>query len=129
MSYDKIISVLEETSVHAEDISVTVRPGATVEDIGAALEKAEICKADSFIKEVQRALRHLPPQTEFSTAFRTTAIFIISLRVIFFPETYKFYRNDDPHDVVQKMIDTLAENFTPELQKKRPTRATPFMKF
>lgn len=118
MSYDKIISVLEETSVHAEDISVTVRPGATVEDIGAALEKAEICKADSFIKEVQKGASAFTSTNGILDSIPDDSDIYYQLEGYLFPETYKFYRNDDPHDVVQKMIDTLAENFTPELQKK-----------
>lgn len=118
MSYDKIIYVLEETSVHAEDISVTVRPGSTVEEIGEALEKKGICKAASFIKEVEKGASAFTSTNGILDSIPDDRDIYYQLEGYLFPETYKFYKNDDPHDVVQKMIDTLAENFTPELQKR-----------
>lgn len=117
MGYSKIIKVLEETVAHAEDISVTVRPGATVEDIGAALEKNGICKSDSFIKEVQKGAKAFNSTDGILDSIPDDSDIYYQLEGYLFPETYKFYKNDDPHDVVQKMIDTLAERFTPEMRK------------
>ncbi len=117
MGYSKIVKELEETVAHAEDISVTVRPGATVEDIGAALEKKGICKSDAFIKEVQKGAGAFNSTDGILDSIPDDGDIYYQLEGYLFPETYNFYKNDDPHDVAQKMIDTLAERFTPEMRK------------
>ena len=97
MGYSKIIKVLEETVAHAEDISVTVRPGATVEDIRAALEKKRYMQIRfPLSKKVQKGAKALIQPTEYSTAFPDDSDIYYQLEGYLFLKTYKFYKNDDP---------------------------------
>lgn len=112
MSYGEILESLAEP-VKKPDTQVMIPMCSTLTEIGDILEKAGVCSKAAFIREVihgefDSALwKAIPKDQKISYA----------MEGYLFPDTYNFYENDDPHRVVQKMLDNLEEHFTPQMQK------------
>ena len=113
MGYSQIIDVLSQPA-KAEDISVTVKSGASIDEIAAILDEKGICKKDDFIKEIKNGefegslIKDIPNNNNIYYA----------LEGYLFPDTYSFYHNDNPHRVIQKMIDNTEEKITPDMNEK-----------
>lgn len=113
MGYSEILNSLAEPA-KAEDVTVTVPSGKTVEQILNILDKAGVCSYTELRKEAlngkfDSSLVNGIPQVDGM---------YYPLEGYLFPDTYQFYLNDDPHRVLQKMIDNLEEKFTAEMREK-----------
>ncbi len=113
MGYSEILDSLAQPA-KAEDVTVTIPSGKTVEQILNILDKAGVC---SYTELRQEALKGKFNSSLVDAIPQTQGMYY-SLEGYLFPDTYQFYLNDDPHRVLQKMIDNLEEKFTPEMRDK-----------
>ncbi len=113
MGYSEILSSLAEPA-KAEDVTVTIPSGKTVEQILNILDKAGVCSYTELRTEALNGAFDSP----LVEAIPQVDGMYYSLEGYLFPDTYQFYLNDDPHRVLQKMIDNLENKFTPELRQK-----------
>ncbi len=113
MGYSEILNSLAQPA-KAEDVTVTVPSGKTVEEILHILDKAGVC---SYTELRQEALNGKFDSSLVQSIPQVDGMYY-SLEGYLFPDTYQFYLNDDPHRVLQKMIDNLEEKFTPEMRQK-----------
>lgn len=123
MSIDDIISVLAAGNGARQTIKITLTEGMTVEDMAQALvskglfnadEKAQflqLCKEPDnfsgdypFIKDVE------------DTTDLTQRRYI--LEGYLFPDTYEFYKDATPSDVIAKMLDRFKQVFTAEYKDR-----------
>ncbi len=110
MSYNEILDSLAQP-VKAEDVEVVIPACATIDEIAAILDEAEICSAPDFIREVV----HGEFDSRLWAAIPQHEAMQYRMEGYLFPDTYHFYRNDSPHRVIQKMLDNLEEKFTDEM--------------
>ena len=75
----------------------------TLDDIAALLEQKNICKADAFIKELESGTF----ESELLNAVPKNSNIHYRAEGYLFPDTYKFYEHDNPHRVIQTMLDNL----------------------
>ncbi len=113
MGYSEILNSLAEPA-KAEDVTVTIPSGKTVEEILHILDEAGVCSYTQLRTEALNGTFDSP----LVDAIPQTQGMYYSLEGYLFPDTYQFYLNDDPHRVLQKMIDNLEEKFTPEMREK-----------
>lgn len=113
MGYSEILNSLAEPA-KAEDVTVTIPSGKTVEQILNILDKAGVCSYTELRREALDGKFDSP----LVNAIPQVDGMYYPLEGYLFPDTYQFYLNDDPHRVLQKMIDNLEENFTPEMRDK-----------
>ncbi len=113
MGYNEILASLAETA-KAEDVSVTIPSGKTVDEILHILEEKGICSYAELRKEAMEGTF----DSELVNAIPENDAMYYKLEGYLFPDTYQFYLKDDPHRVLQKLIDNLEEKFTPEMRKK-----------
>ncbi len=84
-----------------KEISVLIPPGFTVRKIAARLEAKGVCKATDFIKAANNG--------DFSDYSVTAGITepqkrCYRLEGYLYPDTYTFYENSDPHEVIKKIL-------------------------
>lgn len=84
-----------------KEISVLIPPGFTVRKIAARMEAKGVCKADEFIKAANTG--------DFSDYSVTNGITdpqkrCYRLEGYLYPDTYTFYENSDPEDVIKKIL-------------------------
>ncbi len=113
MGYSEILNSLAEPA-KAEDVTVTIPSGKTVEQILNILDKAGVCSYTELRREALNGKFDSP----LVNAIPQVDGMYYPLEGYLFPDTYQFYLNDDPHRVLQKMIDNLEEKFTSEMRDK-----------
>ncbi len=111
MGYDAIIDSLAEPAL-AEDLKVTIKSPMTVEEIADYLEKKNVCKKKEFLDEIKNGTF----DSELWNNIPKDANLYMVAEGYLYPDTYRFYENDSPHRVIQKMLDNLEEKFTPEMR-------------
>ncbi len=103
--YESIANMLMTDGAKAESVRVTVKEGATVDDIAELLDKKGVCTKGDFIDEVQEGKFNYP----FVEAIPSESVYY-RLEGYLFPETYDFYSYDSKecaHLAVDKMLSTL----------------------
>ncbi len=117
MSYNEILASLAQTA-KAEDLEVTVPSCKRVDDILRVLEEAGVCSYGDLRTELLNGSFDSP----LWNAIPADERMYYAAEGYLFPDTYKFYENDSPHRVIQKMLDNLEEKFTPEMRKAAADR-------
>lgn len=113
MGYDAILNSLAEPAL-AEDLEVTVKSPMTVEEIAALMEEKEVCKAEDFLYEIENGTFNSP----LWSAIPEDENLYIAAEGYLYPDTYRFYKHDDPNRVIQKMLDNLEEKYTDEMREE-----------
>lgn len=118
MSYGAIIDELQKYSKNKEEVSIMFPEGATIYEMAKLLQQNEVCKASEFINVLNT--------TDFGFAFEEKipnhSKRYHSLEGYVFPNTYRFFKNDNPVSVAKKMLvefdDILTEeDLETEIQK------------
>ena len=117
MDVDKIISILSKGD-HDNTATVSVRfmEGDTIEDIADKLYEANVIyDKDSFL-ELCKTGGDLIDNSNYSYLKDVSSDGKYALEGYLFPDTYEFYYNSMPEDVIIKMLNRFNEIYTPELQ-------------
>lgn len=99
--YDQIMDHLAYDKAESDIVSVTFREGMTQRQIGELLEENKVCEADEFYEALEKGdygnydFSGLVPDEELR--FRRYEGYI-------FPDTYEFYTNMKPEEVVKKFF-------------------------
>ncbi|QQE77366.1 endolytic transglycosylase MltG [Alicyclobacillus sp. SO9] len=93
-------------------IKVTIPEGYTVSQMSALLQKDGICSKSAFINQVQHGtftesfVKNLPQRS--GVRYR--------LEGYLFPDTYQFYKNEDPHRIVNEMLQDFQKHLQPYMK-------------
>lgn len=102
MSYSDIISELFKYGTSRNEISVTFPEGFTLYEMAKRLEEKGVCSAQAFIEAADNT-------EDFGYAFekdlKDDPLKYHRLEGFLFPDTYYFYENDIPENVIKKMLD------------------------
>lgn len=102
MSYSDIISELFKYGTSRNEISVTFPEGFTLYEMAKRLEEKGVCGAQAFIEAADNT-------EDFGYAFekdlKDDPLKYHRLEGFLFPDTYYFYENDIPENVIKKMLD------------------------
>ena len=96
-------------------VSVTIPEGYTLARIAMLLEEKGICGQDAFIEATQQAdlsaypLIAAQPEDEHR-CFR--------LEGYLFPDTYEFYLDEDPTEVITRFLDNAEQRISPQIREE-----------
>ena len=103
-------SISESKAVDAMTATVTIPEGFTVVQISQLLEEKEVCSAKEFLALVKN-----PPKEILDIiGLKDTSKKIFALEGYIYPDTYEFYRNEEPGEVVIKILDNFKRKITDE---------------
>lgn len=114
--YDQIMDHLAYDKVESDIVSVTFREGMTQRQIGELLEENKVCTADEFYQALDEGdysaydFAGLVPDDE-SLRFRKYEGYI-------FPDTYEFYTNMNPKEVVRKFFSNFDNKVDSEVMQQ-----------
>lgn len=123
--YMALMSVLSPRGNRLEVVEdLRIPEGYTCAQIFMLLEEKGVCKAADM--EAYVASIHLPENDDVEPDPITQYWFLegvtwgdkYSLEGYLFPDTYDFYKNDDPERVVKKMLDAFNSSFTDFMRDK-----------
>lgn len=110
MSYSMIITELFKYGASREEVSVTFPEGFTLYQMANRLEEKGVCSADDFIAAADNT-------ESFGYAFEEDLtddpMKYHRLEGFLFPDTYFFYKNDSPANVIKKMLDNYETKVEP----------------
>lgn len=110
MTYSDIIETLQEESLNPREfIEITFPEGIRLIDAAAKLEEAGVCPATEFI----RAFNSTSFGFDFEKDVKASAKKFYKMEGYFFPDTYQFYLEEDPENVVKKVFRNFDYRVTP----------------
>lgn len=106
----------EENSRALEQMTATVTfpEGYCVPQMAELLEEKGICSKEAFLD----AVKNPDEKTVKDLGIPNASEKIFVLEGYLYPDTYEFYKNEDPRAVVKKMIDNFKSKITGEHRKK-----------
>lgn len=99
----------------ANTVTITLTEGMTLVKMSWALEEAGVCSSDAFIQAAQN--------TDFSK-YPLVAAAMKEPNVCFTldgylkPDTYEFYKNEDPNLVLDKLISAMESSITSQMRSR-----------
>lgn len=112
MGYAQIVDSLQKPA-KAEDLEVAIKDTSTVDQIFKLLEDKGVCEAEALYKAMEEETFDSALLEQFSGNENVH----YRLEGFLYPDTYKFYKNDNPKRVLQKMLNNLEDKFTPEMRE------------
>jgi UPF0755 protein len=107
MTMEKIVEALQQARM--EEVTVTILPGWRAEEIADMLEREEVMRGDAFLALVR--------QGTFAYAILADRPEGSSLEGYLFPETYRLPAQATALDLVERMLQTFDQRFTPEVRQ------------
>lgn len=129
MSNDEIIKALVIGDKNrGQTVTVTIPEGSTLQDIAGILEeKSVITDKEKFINICRTAGSFINSNALEGVDFSNGNDEIkYILEGYLFPDTYEFYKNSNPHDVIRKFIDNFNKVYNEDYEKR--TRELGFTK-
>ena len=111
MGYDQIIQKLSETKKR-ETVWVTIPEGSTVFQFAKRIEEAGLCTAEEFLDEANNGDFSDIAFWEKVDADPNT---FMKAEGYLFPDTYEFYVDETPHNIVSKLYKQFDKVITPEM--------------
>ena len=119
-SYDDIIEALSAYA-KADSVRLTFPEGTTAIAIAKKMEDAGLCSAEDFLKEANtgdfsqyRFWQYVPDDKDAPDRF-------LKCEGYLFPDTYDFYKNSSPREVLEKMLDNFDYRFSEEMRAQIDT--------
>lgn len=110
MTYGDLIEALQEEAVNPREfVTVTFPEGIRLIDAAALLEENGICDADEFI----RAFNSTTFGFDFEDMIKASPQKFYKMEGLFFPDTYDFYLDEDPKNIVKKVFKNFDRKVTP----------------
>lgn len=81
-------------------VTVTIPEGYTAAQTGALLEKKGVCRKEAFLK----AINAYQTTSETFAEFSGNPELYWTFEGCLFPDTYEFYRYDDPANIIRKLL-------------------------
>ncbi|MBE6806438.1 MAG: endolytic transglycosylase MltG [Ruminococcaceae bacterium] len=113
MGFQEIMKALQ-TPTYRETVKITFPEGKNVYEIAAMLEEKGICSSYEFIEATQKD----DFDYDFIKALPNDPNRVYRLEGYLFPDTYDFYLDSAPHEVVDRMLSNLDRKLTPEIRQQ-----------
>ena len=109
--YDELIEVL--TQPQSNTVRVTFPEGSTIFQFARRVEEAGLCTADEFIEAANNveAYADIPFWSRIEADPNT---FMLGEGYLF-PETYEFYKDDTPENIVRKLYEQFNDEITADM--------------
>ena len=110
MDYGQIINNLMRVSTYTETVEVTIPEGYTLDQIAELMENSMVCSKDDLLETAATYefkhdfLQDIPMEENRLEGF-------------LFPDTYEFYKNEKPVNVLNKMLNNFDSKYSDDLQK------------
>lgn len=101
MNYMQLLSEIEVQPVARETVWVTFTEGMTVDQMADLLEENGVCDADDFREEVMSGADY---GYDFEQEMSTSSDIYYPLEGYLFPDTYEFYTNETPANVITRLL-------------------------
>lgn len=112
MDYKTVIEVLQKKpEVQRDTVDVVFPEGITLIEAAKRLEDKNVCKAEEFVKVFNSSKFGF----DFEEKVKVGELKFYKMEGYFFPDTYRFYVEEDPKVVAKKIYKNFEARVTPDL--------------
>lgn len=113
MTYNDVIEELQKriVVVERETVTLTFEEGITLDDAARRLEENGVCPAADFIEEINTIYFGF----DFESHVETAPLKYYKMEGYFFPDTYEFYLEEEPRNVVKTVFRNFDNKITPDM--------------
>ncbi|MBQ5756480.1 MAG: endolytic transglycosylase MltG [Erysipelotrichaceae bacterium] len=101
MNYMQLLDEIAVKPVARETVWVTFTEGMTIDEIALLLEEKGVCKAEDFKTAAKEDISY---GYDFEAHLSNDKEIYYPLEGFFFPDTYQFYTNETPANVINKVL-------------------------
>lgn len=115
LDYEAIISTLQSNANRVDTVKITFPEGLNVREIAQLLEKNGVCKAEDVLKYANS--QDFDKYDIVKMVSNDSERYYL-LEGYLFPDTYDFYKDEDPEQALGKMINNSRKKLTAEIRDK-----------
>lgn len=116
LDYEALINSIQSSSKRVDTVRITFTEGMNAPEIAASLEKNGVCSAADALKAFNT--NKLDSSYDIVSAIPNVSSRYYKLEGYLFPDTYEFFKNEDPADVVEKLISNCNSKLTKQIRDK-----------
>ncbi len=116
MGIENMIALMKTDYTLGDVVTVTFPEGWTVQQMGEHLEKEGVCTASAFINTLKTV--DFSADYEFIAQIKNKEQRFIALEGYLYPDTYQFYKGENPTSVVKKFLNNFETRWTEEYQER-----------
>jgi UPF0755 protein len=116
MDYQAIITNLQSNSNRVDTVKITFPEGINVVEMAALFEKNGVCSAKEALTIMNSS--QFDGSFDIIHAIPNAADRYYKLEGYLFPDTYEFYKDEDPKTAIQKLINNCNKKLTTEIHNK-----------
>ena len=116
MDYEAIINNLQSNLNRVDTIKITFKEGVNAIEMAALLEKNGVCTAKEVLSVINSD--DFDKDYEMLRAITNQKDRYYKLEGYLFPDTYEFYKDEDPKQVVAKLIGNCNKKLTKQIRSK-----------
>lgn len=116
MDYEAIINSIQSSQNRVDTVKVTFTEGMNAMEIAEKLEKNGVCPAKEAMKAFNTT--DLDKDYDVLAAIPGTSERYYRLEGYLFPDTYWFFKNEDPKDAVEKLVGNCSNKLTKQIRQK-----------
>ena len=126
MSIRDIIGVLSDGGENTEEVRVVIPEGLNIDEIDAILADKKVLQSGEFKEKAEISTQQAREQygEDLTLLQNITAP---TLEGFLFPDTYNFFMDTTPQDVVEKMLNTYQKKTESLLEDVEPNELLPIM--
>lgn len=116
MDYEAIINNLQSNLNRVDTIKITFKEGVNALEMAALLEQNGVCTAKEVLSVINS--NDFDKDYEMLRAITNQKDRYYKLEGYLFPDTYEFYKDEDPKQVVAKLISNCNKKLTKQIRSK-----------
>ncbi len=116
MDYEAIISGLQSNLNRVDTIKITFKEGTNMLEAAALMEKNGVCSAKEMLTVVNSD--KYDDKFEMIKAITNDKDRYYKLEGYLFPDTYEFFKDEDPEQAVNKLISNCNKKLTKQIRSK-----------
>ena len=116
MDYEAIITNLQSNLNRTDTVRITFKEGITVLEAVKLLEDNGVCSAQDALAEIKSD--HFDSNYEMLKGITNSDERYYRLEGYLFPDTYDFYKNEEPQQAIQKLVSNCNKKLTKEIRQK-----------
>lgn len=112
MGYTTMMSAMKQTEEVRETVQVTIPEGLSINEIAVILDEAGVCDGEEFVEKANANNFGFDFEEEIPDSDKI----FYKLEGYIFPDTYEFYKDDTPLNVIRKFLQNFDMKITDEME-------------
>lgn len=116
MDYEALLNSLQSSKNRVDTVKITFTEGENALEISQALEKNGVCSAKDAVAVINGDA--LDSDFEMLQEIKNGSQRYYKLEGYLFPDTYEFFKNEDPTQAIKKMVSDCNSKLTKQIREK-----------